>query len=254
MAHSSTPSKELPSVTIVVLAFNEARNLPSTIKALEEATQGKFSKYETIIVNDGSQDNTGEVAESLAETNPGIKVLHNDRNMGCGFTFMRGARAAENEYTWLIPGDGEITIGSMESIASHIGEADMILPYALNNGVRPLWRRITSRGYTTLLNILFGHRLRYYNGPAVFRTELLKPIDTVYSRGFVFMAPIILRLLKRKCTYVQVGILLQPRKYGNPSFNLCFSILGALKTILGLFWSINIVSNLNRENKAPTTE
>lgn len=239
------PSKQT-SVSIVVLAFNEAPGLPTVVQSIHQALEGKFSEYEIIIVNDGSWDDTGKVAETLAKQDSRLRVIHNPHNMGCGFTFLRGAEAANYEYAWLIPGDGEITTNSIETIANQIGTADMVIPYVLNFGIRPLSRRIISWGYTALLNILFCMRLHYYNGPCVIKSNLIKTAPTVNSRGFTFLAPILLRLIKRKHTFVEIGITLQHRQFGKPSVSSIGNIFSALKTVSRLFWDINIAERLRK--------
>lgn len=240
MVHSKVASQNNTSVSIVLLAYNEARNLPGVIKSIHQALDGKMPKYEVIIVNDGSRDNTGEVAENLARQNSALNVIHNPENKGCGFTFMTGVKAAEHEYVWLIPGDGEITAESITAIADSIGKADMVVPYVLNFNIRPLSRRIISKGYTALLNLLFWKKLRYYNGPCVIRTDLVKPMTTVNSRGFAFMAPILLRLMNQKHTYTEVGINLQNRRYGKASVNNLLNILSATKMIAWLVWTMHL--------------
>ncbi|MBU2534891.1 MAG: glycosyltransferase family 2 protein [Chloroflexi bacterium] len=216
--------------------------MDGVIKSIHQALDGRIPKYEIIIVNDDSRDNTGQVAENLARQNSHLKVIHNVENRGCGFTFMSGVKAAKHEYVWLIPGDDEITTDSIETIANHIGKADMIIPYVLNFAIRPLSRRIVSWGYTALLNVLFWKKLHYYNGPCVIRTDLVKPMTTVNSRGFAFMAPILLRLMKQKHTYTEVGITLQNRRYGKASVNNLLNILSAIKMIAWLVWTMHLAS------------
>ena len=240
MARSKVASQNSTSVSIVLLAYNEARSLPAVIESIHQALDGRIPKYEVIIVNDGSGDDTGQVAKNLARQNSHLKVIHNPGNRGCGFTFMTGVKAAEHEYVWLIPGDGEITVESITAIADSIGKADMVVPYVLNFNIRPLSRRIISRGYTALLNLLFWKKLRYYNGPCVFRTDLVKPMTTVNSRGFAFMAPILLRLMKQKHTYTEVGITLQNRRYGKASVNNLLNILSAIEMIVWLVWTMHL--------------
>lgn len=230
-----------PAVSIVVLAFNEAENLATTVESIHRAVDDTLDTYEVVIVDDGSVDSTGEVAETLAKQDSRIKAVHNPANMGCGYSFRRGALAAGHEYVWLIPGDGEISAESIRTIADHVGCADMVVPYVLNRGIRPLSRRVVSWGYTALLNILFRKDLRYYNGPCVIRTDLVRAACTVESRGFTFMAPMLLKLIGLKHTYVEVGIMLQPRVYGRPSVSSWWNILSAARTVGRLFWDINVV-------------
>ena len=239
MAHSKGGVGENTSVSIVVLAFNESLGLITTVESIHQALDDKFPEYEIIIVNDGSEDDTGQIAEEITNTDSRVKVVHNQQNMGCGFTFMRGVEEASYNYVWLIPGDGEITRDSIKTIADHIGTADMVIPYVLNSGIRPLSRRIISLGYTTILNILFWKRLHYYNGPCVIKTQPAKKAPRINSRGFAFMAPILLKLIKQNYSYIEVGIELQPRRYGRPSVNSLLNIFSALKTMTWFFWSVN---------------
>lgn len=239
MGRSSTGRSGQTTVSVVVLAYNEAKNLPAAISSIREAIEGRFAAYEIIIVDDGSRDETGQVADEIAAGDDRVVAVHNPQNMGCGYTFRRGVRQARYEYVWLVPGDGEIGREAMIAIAQRAGTADMIIPYVTNFNSRPLDRRIVSWGYTTLINILFWKRLRYYNGPCIIRTAPAKEVPAVNSRGFAFMAPILLRLMKRGCSYVEVGIQLQPRLHGKPSVGSMLNIFSALRTILWLFPDIH---------------
>lgn len=236
------PSKT--SVSVVVPAYNEAPSLAEVVQSIHKAYGDKFSEYEIIIVNDGSTDDTGKIAETLAEQDSHLRIIHNPHNMGYGFTFLRGVEAAGCEYVQLIPADGEIPTSSIETIASHIGTTDIVISYMLNFHIRPLPRRILSWGYTALLNILFGLRLHYYNGPSVIRSDLIKTVN-VTTRGFAFQAIILLRLIKRKHSFVEVGIMLEPRQFGKSSLSLR-KILSVVKTLAWLFWDIDIAERFRK--------
>lgn len=246
MDRSKAAQECKPATSIVVLAFNEGRNLETTIESIHKAVTDILDTYEVIIVNDGSSDDTGKVAIAIAGQDARIKVIHNSANMGCGLSFERGVQAAGYPYVWLIPGDGEIGREALEPIACHIGTADMVIPYVLNFRIRPLSRRIVSWGYTSLINVLFIKNLHYYNGPCVVRTDLARSKRIINTRGFVFMAPLLLRLIRENHSYVEVGISLQPRVFGTPSISSSFNILSAAKTVSWFFWNINIIGPFSR--------
>jgi dolichol-phosphate mannosyltransferase len=248
MRTSVAPSDQ-PSVSIVVLAYNEERNLPLAVAGIRHTLAGRKLKYEIIIVNDGSKDKTQDVAEGLASLSPEIRSVNNPGNQGCGYTYWHGAREARYDYVWLIPGDGEITNEALSSIADRIGKADILLPYVTNFRIRPFSRRLVSWGYTVLLNTLFLKNIHYYNGPFVVRRNLLESVVPVPSRDFTFQAPIILPLVKRGCSYEQIGIMLQPRHYGNPTFGSSKAISRAFKIVSRLWWQTYI---LRRKEKADT--
>jgi glycosyltransferase involved in cell wall biosynthesis len=234
MDRSNIKTRQDVNVSIVVLALNESRTLPKVIETIHRAVAVRFTSYEIIIVDDGSRDDTGRIADDIAASDRRVTSVHNEANMGCGYSFQRGVEIARSKYTWLIPGDGEIDRTAMDAIAGHIGEADMVIPYVTNFKTRPLDRRIVSWGYTALINILFLKNIRYYNGPGVFPTEYTRTMPEVHSRGFAFMAPIILRLIRRGRSYIEVGIKLQPRLYGKPNISSLQNIFSVLKMLARL--------------------
>jgi len=72
------------TVSVVVLAFNEAPTLPKVIDTIHEVVAVRFSGYEIIIVDDGSRDDTSRIAEGIAASDRRVTSVHNERNMGCG--------------------------------------------------------------------------------------------------------------------------------------------------------------------------
>jgi len=246
MALSRETITDKATVSIVILAYNEAGNLPKLVSDIHQSVKEKFADYEVIIVDDGSYDETGRIADGLVASDNRTAAVHNEKNMGCGYSFMRGVYEAKYEYVWLIPGDGEIPILSLETIATKVGKADMILPYMENSHIRPRVRRTISWGYTTLLNILFLKRIRYYNGPGVFPAAETRDAPSIQSRGFAFMAPIIFTLLRNNCTYLEVGIKLKQRDFGQPSVNNFLNIFSALRTITRFYWDINFTGKYNK--------
>ena len=245
MARSNTTMKGDSSVSVVVPAFNEEQNLAATIESIHKALNDKFSRYEIIVVNDGSTDDTGKIADALAEQDPHLRVIHNPRNMGYGFSVLRGAGAADYEYVQLVPGDNEIPTPSIEAVSSKIGTADMVIPYMLNSRVRPFGRKVISWGFTVMMNVLFNMRLHYYNGPSAIRSDLLKTA-LVNTRGFAFQASILVQLIKQKRTFVEVGIILAPRRFGKSTMVSPKNLASVVKTIARLFWDTNITRRLRK--------
>ena len=83
------------SLTIVVPAYNESSNLASFVAALRPIVEAITSKYEILIINDGSQDSTDQIAQELA-LQEGVRYLEFSRNFGkeaalsCGLDYARG--------------------------------------------------------------------------------------------------------------------------------------------------------------------
>lgn len=225
-----------PSISVIVPAYNEEKNLANTISAIKEAIDDRFTSYEIIIIDDDSSDKTASIADELSRREPDIKVFHNPKNMGFGYNYRMGVRLATKDYVALVPGDNEILGDSIKEIFNLVGSADMVLPYHANPEVRPLLRRVLSRTFTIVLNLLFGNKIKYYNGPVVHKREIVNRVP-ITTDGFAFQVEILTRLLKAGYTYVEVGMKIRKREYGHSKAFSLKNIFSVVKTVAKLyFW------------------
>lgn len=195
------------TISFIVPALNEEGVVGTFIEQMMEHVAGRFEDYEVLLVNDGSADRTGEIMEDAARRHPKIRVLHNPRNLGFGNSYQRGLGEARHDYVMLLCGDGGLPAASLPAIFDCIGQADIVVPWMTNlREIKTTGRFLLSRLYSTLLNLMFGLRLHYYNGLPVHRRDLLQKIS-ITSGGFGFQAEILVKLIKSGCTYVEVGVL-----------------------------------------------
>src|SRR6266446_8106155 len=200
----SQPTSAKPSISFIVPALNEEDQIEGAVRTIQQAvTEMHLADYEIIMVNDGSTDRTGETMERLACNGDNITVVHNEHNLGLGGTYKRGLDYARCDYLMLIPGDNVMPASDMRVILSRLGEADIILPYLTNPRLRSLGRRIGSWGFTTVVNLLFGLRVRYFQGMLP-RREMLGRIR-IATDSYAFPAEAVVKLVKAGCSYVEVG-------------------------------------------------
>lgn len=199
------------SITIIIPAYNEELNLADTIDSINVAVAGRELDVEIIIVNDGSQDNTGQVADSLALNDPRIRPLHQLKNQGLGNAYFTGVKAASKDYVVLIPGDNECGADTLIPLLDVLGESDIIIPYPVNSEIRSAFRRATSKSFVSLVNLLAGLKLQYYNGTVVHRRDLLQSCP-IRSNGFAYQAKILIYMIYNGASYQQVPIKLNTNK------------------------------------------
>lgn len=238
----SRKNKKPMSLSVIMPAYNEATKLSS---AHERATQAikraGIDNYEIIIITNLTQDNTHDgtpdIATGIANTDPRVRHIHNESYVGLGFKYRQGVKQAANYYVMMIPGDGEFDEDSVVEVISHIGKADIVIPYISNQEVRPQERQVTSRMFTNLCNKLFGLDLRYYNGICIIPADYLKAVP-MNCDNFAYMAEILIYLLKSGADYVEVPWKIKAVE-GSKAFR-SESINEVLETISTLFWKINI--------------
>ena len=74
----------MKSISIIIPAYNEEKNLADAVKTINAAVKSVFKDYELLILDDGSSDGTGVIADNLAKKNAKIRVIHFSRNRGFG--------------------------------------------------------------------------------------------------------------------------------------------------------------------------
>lgn len=215
------------SVSVLVPAFNELLNLEGAVRDAIDAS-GNLDDYEILIVDDGSTDGTGDLADRLADTLPHVRTLHHEHNQGFGAAYGTALNEARMAFFTFVPGDHEIAPESVKAIFGAIGIADIVVPYHGTPWKRPFLRRALTWISTTQLNALFGWRLKYYQGPAVYPTELARQLPRTVQ-GFYFATEMLVNALVAGYSWVEVGLTHQERAYGRSK---AVSISNAIKAQL----------------------
>ena len=108
---------ESPMLSILVPCHNESANIGETIASL---LAQRYPRFEIIAVNDGSDDDTGEKLDALAEQHPQVRAIHLDRNLGKANALRMGALAARSEYLVCIDGDALLDPHACHWMAWHL--------------------------------------------------------------------------------------------------------------------------------------
>lgn len=228
------------TLTIMVPALNEEKNLETTINIIKSSINRKIIQYEVIIFDDGSTDKTGLIADNLAKRYKNIKVRHNYPNKGLGYNYKKGQEYAKYEYYMFIPGDNQFPKESLVKVLSSIGETDIVVPFVVNMHIRPPIRQVISFTFTFIINTLFNLHVSYYNSQVIHRTEILKKVPQK-TNGFSYQAEILVRLIKGGASYKEVGYEMTERQAGSTAAFTLRNIFSVFKTVLILFWEIQIL-------------
>lgn len=231
---------EKPTISIIVPGLNEEGNINDTIDMIISSLDDmqKFKEYEIIIIDDGSTDKTGQIADGYAGKYPFIKVVHHTTPMGLGYAYRRGLKEATKEYVGWVPGKNSIPKETFIRMMDAVGKADIVLVYIMSE-VRGYFRRYLSKLFTLVLNILFGLHLKYFNGPCIYKNEILRKTKMT-TNGFAFMAEINIRSVRAGYSYIEVGLNNQGRTHGNSKAFVFRNFLRVCNLVTKLFWEIQV--------------
>src|SRR6266508_3275942 len=238
------------SISVFIPALNEEKNLAPTVDRLIEALTVTVEDYEIIIIDDGSNDGTGAVADRLAAENSAIRALHNPDNRGLGYCFTQGYREASKNFFVYIPGDNTWPYRSFVELFGNLGRADIITSYAINPDVRPFGRRVVSRLYTKVLNLLFGRHLQYFNGLTIYPVEFLRR-NPATTFGFGFQAEVLLKALNLGLSYIEVGLPIDARTAGGSKAVTPTNIVSVLSTVVRVFSDLRVMGRWQPDDWSP---
>jgi len=224
-------------LTVVVTCYNEEAYIADTLENVVGALREVGRSYEIIVIDDASKDHSVEKVRTYIKNHPEfhIALKVNERNRGFANNFVEGAFLGRGRYYRLCCGDNSESKETLVKICTHIGKADMIIPYQPQKSVtgKSLARKLISVGFTGLVNLISGYRIKYYNGhPVHLRYNVMRWHPSSY--GFGFQADIITRLLDEGASYLQIPSTSVDRKGGASSALTLRNFLSVCHTLLEL--------------------
>lgn len=219
-----------PALSIVVPAFNEETLLAGTVRSLRQACRDLGLAHEVIIVNDGSRDRTGEVADSLAAAEPGTTVCH-QQNQGLGGALRTGIARARGGYVITWPADTPVTAEELAPFAQKLGAADVLVGTRTRRaGYNPLMA-FNSWLYPKLVAVLFDLHLRDVNWIHVYRTSFIQRVNLT-QRGIPMLVEALVRLRDLGASFLEVPSEMKLRTAGVASAS---RVKIMWRTLTGLF-------------------
>src|SRR5262249_15997000 len=133
--------------------------------------------YEVVIVNDGSSDQTGQIADRLSASLPGVKVVHHLTNQGYGAAVISGIGAATQPYVLLCDGDGQFDPNDVRLLAGRIDDYDVVVGRRKRRADNFV-RRLNGKSWTLLMRLLFRLKISDIDcGFKLFRRSFLDGME-----------------------------------------------------------------------------
>jgi dolichol-phosphate mannosyltransferase len=210
---------------MVIPTYNEAENLAWVVGRLRRAVP----EADVLVVDDGSPDGTGAIADALAAEDPQVSVLHRTEKAGLGAAYLHGfAVALERGYDVVgeMDADGSHEPEQLPALLAALSHADLVIGSRWVPGGSvvnwPLSRKALSVGGNLYARTLLGIPVRDVTaGYRVFRRATLEKIDLagVESTGYCFQADLAWRTVQAGLRVVEVPIRFVERVRGESKMN-----------------------------------
>jgi dolichol-phosphate mannosyltransferase len=230
-----------PSIWIIIPTYNERDN----VGPITDAVLGAVPEAHVLIVDDGSPDGTGELADEMAAANPAISVLHRPAKQGLGRAYVAAFRE-------LLTRDADVVV-QMDADFSHpvrflpslleplrSGRADLVLGSRyVKGGHIPRWRlvrRLVSRGGSVFAGIVLLMPYRDLTGGfKAWRASMLREIDLdrLHAGGYAFQIETTFQARLAGARVIEVPITFEERRLGKSKMSMNI-FMEAFLLVLGL--------------------
>ena len=212
------------NVSIILPAYNETENLKELIPCIYKSLKGEI---EIIVVDDGSQDDTSQIAKEL-----GAKVIRNPYNMGNGASIKRGIREAENEILLLMDADGQHLPSEIPKLLGELDDFDMIIGER-DAKSQNWWRCWANKIFNLLASYVSGIKIKdLTSGFRVVKKSKAMKFLYLLPNSFSYPSTLTLSFIKASYPVKFVPVKVEKRKRGKSKINLFSDGLRFLTIIL----------------------
>ena len=224
---------------VIIPTYNEAGNLEPMVSAIRALDVG----FEILVVDDNSPDGTGEIADRLASTLPGIHVLHRPGKMGLGTAYVEGFRwAIERAYDYVFEMDCDFSHHPryLPIFLTKVVSADLVIGSRyVKGGTTPDWgisRKLVSRGGNAFARFMLGLKTHDCTGGfRCYRREMLGrvPWEEIRLQGYGFQVGAVYHVERLGGRIVEFPIAFEDRRVGQSKMSLRI-IIEAFSYVIGL--------------------
>ena len=235
--------RKFASLSVFFPAYNDAPSLPGLIHKTFAMLERHVDNYEVIVVNDGSQDNTGQVLEDLCrEFAPHMRVVTHAQNRGYGGALRTGFASATREFVFYTDGDSQYDVEEVPRLLALVSPTT-----GLVNGYKlerhdPAHRIWIGTIYNTCARLLFRIRIRDIDCDyRLIRRALLESIHLTCTSGTICVE-LVRKLELSGCEVKEIGVHHYPRLYGSSQFFRLRSLATTFYQLLRLWIKLVILA------------
>jgi glycosyltransferase involved in cell wall biosynthesis len=200
-------------ISAVLPAFNEEANVVEAVTRVAAALRSNATRYEVVVVDDGSRDDTPRKLEELAAREPALRVVRHDVNRGYGAALRSGFDAARYRWVFMMDCDNQFDPAEISVLLASASNADIVAGYRRHRR-DPLLRRLNALAFFTLVRLMFGRLARDVNCAfKLIRRDLLLKLD-LRSDGALINTEFLVLAGRAGARLVEVPVHHFPRRAG----------------------------------------
>jgi glycosyltransferase involved in cell wall biosynthesis len=228
-------------ISVIFPAFNEEANIRCTIEKTIKVLPKIATRWEIIVVNDGSNDGTALICDQLKARYPEVKVIHHQQNRGYGAALKSGIMSANYDLVFFSDSDGQFDFNELQQLICWSEDFDIIAGYRAKRQ-DPFYRRLNALGWNVLVRLVLGIKIRDID--CAFKLFRRSVFDHIQIRcvGAMVNTEILAQATRLGMRIHQVKVNHFPRHYGKQSGANVHVIIKAFRELCRLWQKLRHVA------------
>ncbi len=230
---------EKKNISFFFPAFNDEGTVEKLVEDAIDVLESVANDYEIIIVDDGSLDDTGKVADEMARKYAKVKVVHHLYNIGYGAALKTGFATSRHELIFYTDGDHQFDPVELKELLPWIEEYDIVSGYRAERADSRT-RRIASQLYNFMIHLLFRIRLKDIDCAfKLLKREVVQASGRYINNGAFICAELFFRAIRKGYKIKQIPVHHYSREYGKSSSFSLFFILRSIVELTETLWYLD---------------
>ena len=203
-------------LSVIFPAFNEERNIRRTVETAIRVLPKVATRWEIIVVDDGSNDTTALICDDLKARCPEVQIIRHGQNRGYGAALKSGIVLAKYDLIFFSDSDGRFDLQELQQLICWSKDYDIVAGYRAKRH-DPLHRRINALGWNVLVRLLLGVKIRDIDCAfKLFRREVFEHVQ-IRCVGAMVNTEILAQATQLGMRIREVKVSHFPRRYGKQS-------------------------------------
>lgn len=239
-----------PSISAFFPVYNDAGTIELMVRKLKEVLPKFTDDYEIIIIDDASPDNSGEIADKLAESDPRIKVIHHESNRGYGGALKSGFKNSTKDLIFYTDGDAQYDVYELEKLMPHIKEFSVVNGYKTNRA-DGLHRKIIGTIYNQGMKLAFNLKVKDVDCDfRLIKKEVFDKISLESDTGMICVE-MMKKIGDANFPIKDIPVTHYDRIYGKSQFLKAGRVLKTFKGLINLWLNLNFSKKKNEKEPIP---
>lgn len=224
-----------PSLTLILPAYNEAAVIADAVAEADVALRSLAWRYEILVIDDGSSDDTTNIVDGLADRYQWLKLIQHETNLGYGAALRTGFSAATCDLVAFTDADCQFDLSDLGRLIPWSAAHPVVVGHRVDR--QDSWRRkFFSWGYNQLVRRLLNTGVRDCDcALKLFRRSALRQLMPT-ARGFFVNTEMLARARQLGLSVGEIGVRHRPRRAGVSKVSL-LDIPKTLRVLLPFWWN-----------------